>query len=223
MLDIHPAHHAATTWRDFFIHIATIVLGLLIAVGLEQTVEHFHHRYQVHQIADALREESLGNRAIIQHDLALIKQLQQDVHANMLEIDRIRLEPSASGYRPAELSSGQFHVPSNSAWLSVRDSALLPLIPKRLANNYWRVDFSQERATYLMATCSELRDRVNSLSQLHASATMLSAPERDALLLAFSQYTQCLTHLDSMLKRFGDQNETAIANETVTVVPTANP
>ena len=43
-LDVHPAHHAATTWRDFFIHIATIVLGLLIAVGLEQRVEHFHHR-----------------------------------------------------------------------------------------------------------------------------------------------------------------------------------
>ena len=24
MLDVHPAHHAASTWRDFFIHIATI-------------------------------------------------------------------------------------------------------------------------------------------------------------------------------------------------------
>ena len=34
MLDIHPAHHAATTWRDFFIHIATICVGLLIAVAL---------------------------------------------------------------------------------------------------------------------------------------------------------------------------------------------
>ena len=33
MLDVHPPHHAATTWRDFFIHIATIVLGL------EQTIE----------------------------------------------------------------------------------------------------------------------------------------------------------------------------------------
>ncbi len=223
MLDVHPAHHAASTWRDFFIHIATIVLGLLIAVGLEQTVEFFHHRHQVHQIADALREESLENRAIGQYDLALIKQLQQDVRANMLEIDRIRLEPSASGYRPAELSSGQFHVPSNSAWLSVRDSALLALIPKRLANNYWRVDFIQERANVLMATCSDQRDRVNSLSQLHANATMLSAPERDALLLAFSQYTQCLTHLGSILKRFSAQNETAIADETVTVVPTTNP
>jgi hypothetical protein len=38
MLDIHDAHHAASTWRDFFIHIATIVLGLLIAISFEQLV-----------------------------------------------------------------------------------------------------------------------------------------------------------------------------------------
>lgn len=31
MLDVHPAHHAANTWRAFFVHIATIVLGLLVA------------------------------------------------------------------------------------------------------------------------------------------------------------------------------------------------
>jgi hypothetical protein len=42
MLDVHPALHATTTWR-FFIHIATIVIGLLIAIGLEQTVELIHH------------------------------------------------------------------------------------------------------------------------------------------------------------------------------------
>lgn len=44
MLDVHPAHHPANSWKEFFIHIATIVLGLLIAVGLEQTVEYFRHR-----------------------------------------------------------------------------------------------------------------------------------------------------------------------------------
>jgi hypothetical protein len=38
MLDVHPPHKAAHTFKDFFIHIATIVIGLLIAVGLEQTV-----------------------------------------------------------------------------------------------------------------------------------------------------------------------------------------
>ncbi|GAC1422327.1 MAG: hypothetical protein NVSMB62_17930 [Acidobacteriaceae bacterium] len=36
MLGVHPAHHAANTWRDFLIHIATITVGLLIAVGMEQ-------------------------------------------------------------------------------------------------------------------------------------------------------------------------------------------
>jgi hypothetical protein len=50
MIDVHPAHHAASTWRDFFIHIATIVVGLCIAVGLEQTVEHFHQRHQLQEL-----------------------------------------------------------------------------------------------------------------------------------------------------------------------------
>ena len=27
MLEVHPAHHAASSWKEFFIHIATIVLG----------------------------------------------------------------------------------------------------------------------------------------------------------------------------------------------------
>src|ERR1700733_13966836 len=61
MLDVHPAHHAANSWRDFFVHIATIVLGLCIAVGLEQTVEFFHHRYLVAETREALRVEREEN------------------------------------------------------------------------------------------------------------------------------------------------------------------
>ena len=57
MLDVHPPHHPAHTWRDFFIHIATIVVGLLIAVILEQTVEHFHHQHQVSQVRESLDVE----------------------------------------------------------------------------------------------------------------------------------------------------------------------
>src|SRR5579864_5518062 len=62
MLDVHPAHHAASSWKEFFIHIATIVLGLLIAVGLEQTVEHFHHRREVSEVREELRGERETNK-----------------------------------------------------------------------------------------------------------------------------------------------------------------
>jgi hypothetical protein len=58
MLDVHPPHAPTHTWRDFLIHIATIVIGLLIAIGLEQTVEYFHHRREQHQLIEDLRAEA---------------------------------------------------------------------------------------------------------------------------------------------------------------------
>src|ERR1035441_4939530 len=61
MLDFHPPHEALHTWKGFFIHIATIVIGLCIAVGLEQTVEFFHHRHQVAETREALRVERESN------------------------------------------------------------------------------------------------------------------------------------------------------------------
>jgi hypothetical protein len=44
MLDVHPPHESVHTWKSFFIHIAIITIGLLIAVLPEKTVEYFHHR-----------------------------------------------------------------------------------------------------------------------------------------------------------------------------------
>jgi len=61
MLDVHAPHQSVHTWKDFFIHIATIVVGLLIAIGLEQTVEHFHHKQQVAEIRDSLNVERRFN------------------------------------------------------------------------------------------------------------------------------------------------------------------
>jgi hypothetical protein len=55
MLDVHPLHEPPHTWRGFFVHIATIVVGLVIAVALEQTVLFFHHRHQVQELEEQMR------------------------------------------------------------------------------------------------------------------------------------------------------------------------
>ena len=55
MLDVHPLHEPPHTWRGFFIHIATIVVGLVIAVALEQTVLFFHHRHQAQELEEQMR------------------------------------------------------------------------------------------------------------------------------------------------------------------------
>jgi hypothetical protein len=91
MLDVHPPHAPTHTWKDFFIHIATIVVGLLIAVGLEQTVEYVHHRHQLSEIHESLRLEREQNRknfivntaefrlgsAYLRNDLMVLHYLQQ--------------------------------------------------------------------------------------------------------------------------------------------------
>jgi hypothetical protein len=61
MLDVHAPHESTHTWKDFFIHIATIVIGLLIAVCLEQSVEAIHHRHQVHELRAQMREVFANN------------------------------------------------------------------------------------------------------------------------------------------------------------------
>jgi hypothetical protein len=63
MLDVHPPHAPTHTWRDFFIHIATIVVGLIIAVGLEHLVERIHERYELRETREALARELESNRA----------------------------------------------------------------------------------------------------------------------------------------------------------------
>ena len=57
MLDVHVPH-PTHTWKDFLIHIATITVGLLIAVSLEQTVEYFHRMHERHLLEDELHVES---------------------------------------------------------------------------------------------------------------------------------------------------------------------
>lgn len=91
MLDVHAPHESTHTWTDFLIHIATIVVGLIIAVGLEQTVEFFHHRHEIAETREALRLEREDNRsrmaeyvanfrwesALLKNDILVLRTLQQ--------------------------------------------------------------------------------------------------------------------------------------------------
>jgi hypothetical protein len=119
MLDVHPAHHAANSWRDFFVHIATIVLGLIIAVGLEQTVEYFHHRHQLHDVrqgilADAnlylrdVDELRLLNRQRIEDLNTRIQQLQAALsHHQQLVSPIYRPTPPTSTVRLGNFSAAK--------------------------------------------------------------------------------------------------------------------
>lgn len=79
MLEVHPPEHAPHSVRDFFLHIFTITVGLLIALGLEATVEWRHHVHLGHEAERNLRQELEGNRK----DLALVVAAAPDEQKNL--------------------------------------------------------------------------------------------------------------------------------------------
>src|ERR1700735_1629762 len=58
MLDVHPPRESLHTWKGFFIHIATIVVGLFIAVALEQSVEAIIRHHEAAALREDLGQES---------------------------------------------------------------------------------------------------------------------------------------------------------------------
>jgi hypothetical protein len=141
MLDVHPAHHAASTWRDFFVHIATIVLGLCIAVGLEQTVEAIHHRHLAHEAEELLHNESIANRSLIQRDFASIDEGHRLIRLNMANLAVARPANTGSDFHVVPFMHGTYlPIPVNTAWLALRDNNLLAIVPRTLAEGYAKLD-----------------------------------------------------------------------------------
>jgi hypothetical protein len=145
MLDVHPAHHAASTWRDFFIHIATIVIGLLIAVGLEQAVEAVHHHHQREDLIADFRGEC--ERNITLADLN-IKNMQGDRAWEKTWLDELRksaLDPRiAAVVLPARPSANQYEGVTRSVWAIGKSNGTAALLPETLAEMYDRTDHESD-------------------------------------------------------------------------------
>lgn len=100
MLDVHPPHEAAHSWRDILIHLATITIGLFIALSLEGCVERQHHRHLVREARENIRTEMEDNQkelhsaiqniheeqAQVKHDLDALKTLRGNQNAHGLSV-----------------------------------------------------------------------------------------------------------------------------------------
>ena len=146
MLDVHPPHHAATTRRDFFIHLFTVVLGILIAIGLEQAVEYIHHRRQVADLSEQMRVESQNNLPLIRESVARLKVQAGYIHS----LEQALLAGKVSGDSvdvhgvPPTGGSGLYVSPSRATWSAAQSAGLAALLPAGDLKLYARLDYNTE-------------------------------------------------------------------------------
>lgn len=132
MLDVHPPHEAAHTWKDFLIHIATIVVGLVIAVGLEQTVEYFHHRHEIAATREDLRLERIENRSRMAEYVVNFRWESALLKNDMLVLTTLQQHPGTPadklpGVLVWSMRRSQF---AHAAWDTAQQSGVLALMPQ---------------------------------------------------------------------------------------------
>jgi len=145
MLEAHAPHEAIQTWRGFFVHIATIVIGLMIAVLLEQTVEFFHHRHQRLLLEEQMREVLNDDTELVAADTAKLDgfrdyllSLQSAVAARRQ--GQVTAPPAVDDPRAAFA----IELPSLAPYEAAKDNGTISLLSSQRIRLYNRVAFQRE-------------------------------------------------------------------------------
>jgi hypothetical protein len=141
MLDVHAPQEAIHGWKGFFIHIATISIGLLIAIGLEQTVEMLHHRHQLEDLHESLRQDA---QKVIEYSAKVVAAESQ--HFDRLTARAQQIKAALDSRQPVAPPPpvqpvAAWDVPDSPAWRAAKSSGLLALMGQEEIKAYGEVDF----------------------------------------------------------------------------------
>jgi hypothetical protein len=146
MLDVHPPHESIHTWKSFFIHIATIVVGLFIAVRLEQTVEFFHHRHQRLELEEQIRGVLEQDQRVIVSDSEQLTRFRAYLADLQTAVIARRRGPSGPELPAAgdPRASTMLVLPSLAPYDAAKDNGTISLLGSQQVRLYNRVAFQRD-------------------------------------------------------------------------------
>ena len=159
MLDVHAPHETVHGWRDFLTHIATITIGLLIALGLEAGVEALHHRHLVREARENIRLEIKQNEDDAKQNIGYAQTDADSMKSNIAKTRQLRANPHAldHGNMQFTFTWSSFN---DSAWRSARDTGALAYMPtaevQRYADTYNQQEIVNQEAVAIFTHQSEL-------------------------------------------------------------------
>ncbi len=193
MLDVHSPNSSSHTWKDFFIHLATIVVGLLIAVGLEQMVEHMHHRHQLAETRAALRAERDHNRKSFADDVDEYRRQVAAMINNLAVLHFLQQHPGTPQEKLPGILLWHAYRPtySDAAWKTAQQSNVTALMPP-----------DEVRATdVLYALLMEFNASYENVFPAVLRGRMYAVTDPDATHLSPSQVSEEIGYAEEVLVR----------------------
>lgn len=133
MPDIDAVHQTAHRWKDFFVQIAAIAIGLLLALGLDRIVGYVHERRQLAQARSDLRLEIEQNRDLWLKNVAEAQRVQQELQTDLQIIQALQSKSVVSGKLDYSVN---FYAIRDGSWQAVRQNGSLGLMPNDELQEY---------------------------------------------------------------------------------------
>lgn len=126
MHDIHSPEGSGHSWKDYFTHISIVVIGLLIALGLDQTVEFFHHRHQAKEARELLKHEADLNAETVREEVYVINMHEDYLFRDLIVIAHARQHSLVPTDRIVLYRPGTAYL--DTAWQMMRETGTLALL-----------------------------------------------------------------------------------------------
>jgi hypothetical protein len=190
MFDVHAPHQIIHTWKDFLIHIAAITIGLLLAVGLEQTVEYVHRRHQRSQIEEQMRLVFSGNISSDALDLKRLADMRGALAALRSDIEaRLRVRNDGAKARAGNRITIEVLVmPSMAPYESAKENGTVGLLPVERIRIYNRVYLQRQLLITVLqswqsgtAALAEFTERFTDFPDAADLGAAVVLPELDTL------------------------------------------
>jgi hypothetical protein len=144
-LDVHAPHHPIGGWKDFFVHLLTITIGLLIAVGIEGCVELHREHKLVQEARETMRDEIQYNANQMDGAVGTLQKQRDMMRKNIDVLTRIQENPKDKEAQKGTITADYSIVGlRDTAWKTAQTTGALAFMPYAEAQRYSDVYGSQK-------------------------------------------------------------------------------
>jgi hypothetical protein len=133
MNDIRSVRRVARHWKDFFVQIAAIAIGLLLALALDRVVGYFRERHLLTQARRDLRLEIEQNRNVWAKNVTEVERVKKELETDVSVIQALQSKSAAKGQLDYSVN---FYAIIDGPWQAVRQNGSLNLMPNDELQTY---------------------------------------------------------------------------------------
>jgi hypothetical protein len=142
-MEIHPPHSSIKSFKEFCVHLLTVIIGILIALSLEGLLERHHHRSLLHEARTNIAAEIRENRTRLQQGLAAAPGAEAELKRTIEAMEARRRNPQAPW---SDFNWGFALFPlASTAWSSAASTGAIGYMDYSEVQLYTRVYLLQDQ------------------------------------------------------------------------------